>query len=154
MLRMVVNHKEVTLEIAPDEMLVDVLRDRLALLGTKIACREGECGACTVLLNGKAVNSCLLPAMKASNQEIITIEGLGNSANPHVIQRRMADHGAVQCGFCTPGFIMSTFDLLEENPHPSHGEIVEALTGNLCRCTGYVKIIEAVESLASETLRE
>ncbi|MCX6054277.1 MAG: (2Fe-2S)-binding protein [Chloroflexi bacterium] len=153
-LQMLVNQKEVALEIAPDDILADVLRDRLGLLGTKIACREGECGACTILLDGKAVNSCLIPALKASNQEIITIEGLGNTKSPHIIQQRMADYGAVQCGFCTPGFVMSIADLLKETPHPSRVEIVEALAGNLCRCTGYVKIIEAVESLANEPLRE
>lgn len=152
LLQMLVNQKEVALDIAQDDMLADVLRDRLGLLGTKIACREGECGACTILLDGKAVNSCLIPAMKASNQEIITIEGLGTTKNPHIIQQRMAEYGAVQCGFCTPGFVMSAADLLKENPHPSREEIVEALTGNLCRCTGYVKIIEAVESLANEPL--
>ncbi len=149
-IRMKVNHYDVRIQIQPDEMLADVLRDRLGLLGLKVACREGECGACTVLFNGKAVNSCLLPAMKADGAEIVTIEGVGSVKSPHKIQQRMAEYGAVQCGYCTPGFIMSTIELLEEDPHPTRDQIVEGLAGNLCRCTGYQKIIDAVESLANE----
>ncbi|HZW03899.1 MAG TPA: (2Fe-2S)-binding protein [Anaerolineaceae bacterium] len=153
-IQMTVNHQPVTLEIRPDEMLADVLRDRLGLLGTKVACREGECGACTVVLDGQAVVSCLMPAVKATGCEIITIEGLGNTENPHPIQQRMAEYGAAQCGYCTPGFVMSTYSLLAENPHPTREQIVEELSGNLCRCTGYTKIIDAVEALAKEEVQE
>ncbi len=148
-LQMTVNHEQVTLDVRSDEILADVLRDRLGLLGTKIACREGECGACTVIMDGQAVVSCLIPAMKAFGREILTIEGLGDSEKPHPIQQRMAEYGAVQCGYCTPGFVMSIYSLLAENPHPTRQQIVEELSGNLCRCTGYTKIIEAVESLAN-----
>ncbi len=153
-LRLAVNRKEVCIDIRPDEILADVLRERLGLLGTKIACREGECGACTILLDGQPVNSCLIPALKVSGRQITTIEGLGNTKSPHVIQQRMAEYGAVQCGYCTPGFVMSAVALFADTPRPSRDQIVDALTGNLCRCTGYVKIIDALESLANDNPAE
>lgn len=147
-----VNQDNVSLEIKPDEMLVDVLRERLGLTGTKVTCREGECGACTVWLDGDPVNSCLFPAAKVQGRSITTIEGLGNSELPHLVQETMAKFGASQCGYCTPGFVMNAAALLRDNPVASHDEIIEALSGNLCRCTGYVRIIAAVESIANPSI--
>lgn len=149
-LTMVVNGKSVELQIAPDELLVDVLRDRLGLIGTKIGCNEGECGACTVIMEGEAVLSCLIPAMRAQGKEITTIEGLSDGDKLHPLQQAFVEHGAVQCGYCIPGFIMSAKALLDRNAHPTRDEIKEAVAGNLCRCTGYVKILEAIESVASQ----
>ena len=147
-LTMTVNGGEVTVEIEADELLVDVLRDRLGLIGTKIGCNEGECGACTVIMDGEPVLSCLTPALRAQGRAITTIEGLGDGERLHPLQKAFVEHGAVQCGYCTPGFIMSAKALLDRNPHPSRDEIKEAIAGNLCRCTGYVKIVEAIESVA------
>ncbi len=148
-LTMTVNGRRVTLQIESDELLVDVLRDRLDLIGTKIGCNEGECGACTVIMDGQAVLSCLIPAMRAQGREIATIESLSDGNTLHPLQQAFVEHGAVQCGYCTPGFIMSAKALLDENKHPSRDEIKEAIAGNLCRCTGYVKIIEAIEAVAN-----
>jgi aerobic-type carbon monoxide dehydrogenase small subunit (CoxS/CutS family) len=142
-----VNNINVVETINADEILADFLRDRLGLSGTKISCREGECGSCTVWLEGKPVNSCLIPAAKVEGMSIVTIEGLGDIENPHPVQSRMAEYGASQCGFCTPGFVLSAAALIRENPTASKEEIVEGLSGNLCRCTGYVKIIKAIQSL-------
>lgn len=147
-----VNQKQVTLEIKANEMLVDILRDRLGLTGTKISCREGECGACTVWLDGKPVNSCLVPAAKLQGRKVITIEGLGDYENPHAVQEQIAKFGGSQCGYCTPGFVMSAAALLRDRPDAIHEEIIEGLSGNLCRCTGYVRIIAAVESLANPSV--
>jgi carbon-monoxide dehydrogenase small subunit len=144
-LTMTVNNKPVSVEVEADELLVDVLRDRLGLTGTKIGCNEGECGACTVIMAGRPVLSCLIPALRAQGQEIVTIEGLGDGDHLHPLQEAFVAHGAVQCGYCIPGFILSAKALLDRNPHPSRDEIKEAVAGNLCRCTGYVKIIDAVE---------
>lgn len=132
-----------SVEISPGAVLGDVLR-RLGYTGTKMGCREGHCGSCIVLVNGKPVNSCLLLAAKVEGAEVTTIEGLGDVRNPHPIQEAFVEAGAVQCGFCTPGMVLSTKALLEETPHPSEERLREALSGNLCRCTGYVKIFEAV----------
>jgi carbon-monoxide dehydrogenase small subunit len=148
-LTMTVNGSEVTVEVEADELLVDVLRDRLDLIGTKIGCNEGECGACTVIMGGQAVLSCLIPAMRAEGQEILTIEGLSDGDELHPLQQAFVEFGAVQCGYCIPGFIMSAKALMDVNPHPNRDEIKEAIAGNLCRCTGYVKIIEAIESVAN-----
>ena len=145
-LTMTLNGESVTVEVEPFEILVDVLRDKLGLTGTKIGCSEGECGACTVIMDGQAVLSCLLPAMKAHGQEVVTIEGLGHDDALHPLQQAFIEKGAVQCGYCTPGMIMSAKALLDENPQPSHDEIEEAMAGNLCRCTGYLQIIEAIEA--------
>ncbi len=147
-----VNDNPVSLQIESDEMLVDVLRDRLGLTGSKISCREGECGACTVWLDGMPVNSCILPAAKAHGRCITTIEGLGNIEKPHIVQQRMAEFGASQCGYCTPGFVMAAAVVLRDNPDASRAEIVEGLSGNLCRCTGYTRIIAAVESLVDPSV--
>ena len=148
-LTMTVNGRQVTVEVEADELLVDVLRDRLDLIGTKIGCNEGECGACTIIMNGEAVLSCLIPALRAEGQEITTIEGLSDGETLHPLQQAFIEFGAVQCGYCIPGFIMSAKALLDVNPHPTREEIKEAIAGNLCRCTGYVKIIEAIESVAN-----
>jgi len=139
-----VNQRAVRVLVPADAYLVDVLRDHLALTGTKYACGMGECGACTVLLDGKAVYSCLTLAIETEGREITTIEGLGAGGELHPLQRAFADAGAVQCGYCTPGMIMSALALLEDTPQPTEEQIRRALSGNLCRCTGYEKIVEAV----------
>ncbi len=149
-LTMTVNGHSVTVEIDVDELLVDVLRDRLGLIGTKVGCNEGECGACTVIMDGDPVLSCLIPALRAEGRQIITIEGLGDGDTLHPLQQAFVEHGAVQCGYCIPGFIMSAKALLDVNPHPNREQIKEAIAGNLCRCTGYVKIIEAIEAVAAQ----
>jgi carbon-monoxide dehydrogenase small subunit len=148
-LTMTVNDHEMTLDVQADEVLVDVLRDRLGLIGTKVGCNEGECGACTVIMDGQAVLSCLIPALRAQGRQITTIEGLSDGDTLHPLQQAFVDHGAVQCGYCIPGFIMSAKALLDTNRHPTRDEIKEAIAGNLCRCTGYVKIIEAIEKVAN-----
>jgi len=142
-----VNGESVRLRVPPLASLLDILRDDLELTGTKYGCGEGECGACSVLLDGKVVNSCLVLALECEGAEVLTIEGLAAGGELHPIQRAFVDHGAVQCGFCTPGMVMATYALLEANPSPTEEEIKRALEGNLCRCTGYRKIIDAVLSL-------
>ncbi len=140
-LEMVVNGDAVALEIEPSAMLLTVLRDELGLTGTKESCGKGECGACTIILDGKAVNSCITPAMKAMNKSVVTIEGLDSSRKLHPIQEAFVEHGAVQCGFCTPGMVLAAKALLDENPAPTEQEVRTAISGNLCRCTGYIKIV-------------
>ena len=137
------NGQPVEIDQPPMARLVDVLRIELGLTGTKEGCGEGECGACTVLMNGEAVNSCLLPICQVQGASITTIEGLGKMAD-HPMQKAFLEHGAVQCGFCTPGLILSSTAFLKENPNPTRAEIRRALAGNLCRCTGYQKVINAV----------
>mgnify|MGYP003587096450 CR=1 FL=1 len=142
------NGKAVKLEVNAKEILVDTLRERLGLTGTKKSCGTGDCGACTVLLNGKAVRSCTMLTAMVDGKDVLTIEGLGNADNVHPIQQAFVDEGAIQCGYCTPGMILATKALLDKNKNPSTDEIKEALSGNLCRCTGYEKIIRAVETSA------
>ena len=143
-----VNGAEHTLTISPDHMLLDMLREDLGLTGTKRGCGNGECGACSVIMDGKLVNSCLVPAMKADGSEISTVEGLASEGDLHPIQEAFLEKGAVQCGFCTPGMLLAAKSLLDQNPHTSLEEIKTAISGNLCRCTGYTKIIEAIESVS------
>ena len=149
-LEMIVNDKPVTLEVDGLRKLVDVLREDLGLLGTKIGCREGECGACTILLDGLAINSCLIPAMKAMGRSIITIEGVGTVDSPHPIQIAISDEGGVQCGYCTPGFVMSAVALLKDNLTPNELDVRTAFTGNLCRCTGYKRIVNGTLKVVKE----
>jgi carbon-monoxide dehydrogenase small subunit len=148
-IHLTVNRRPIDAQVDAEDRLLDLLRDRLALTGTKEGCGEGECGACTVLMDGRPVNSCLVLAAQADGTEILTIEGLASSDRLHPIQQAFVDAGAVQCGFCTPGFIMSTVALLAKTPDPSDEEILTALEGNLCRCTGYEKILEAVHDAAA-----
>jgi aerobic-type carbon monoxide dehydrogenase small subunit (CoxS/CutS family) len=149
-LTMKLNGEEVTINIRPDALLVDVLRDELGLMGTKEACGEGECGACTVLLDGQPVTSCLVPALKAQGREVMTVEGLASGGELHPLQKAFIEHGAVQCGYCTPGMLMSAKALLDRSPRPTEEEIKEAISGNLCRCTGYTKIVEAIKAAISD----
>jgi len=146
-----VNGKDVTAEVAPDEMLADLLRERLGLIGTKVGCSEGECGACTVLVDGRAVVSCLYPAVKAGGRQVTTIEGLPQDGQLHAIQQAFIDCAASQCGYCTPGMIMSAVALLAEHPRPTREQIEAGISGNLCRCTGYYQIVEAI-ALAAERM--
>lgn len=149
-----VNGEQVRTEVAPHATLLEVLRDNLELTGTKYGCGEGECGACSVLLDGKLVNSCLVLALECAGSQVLTIEGLRINGQLHRIQQAFVEHGAIQCGFCTPGMIMATYALLQANPAPTEAEIRRGLEGNLCRCTGYRKIIDAVLSLAHGGARE
>ncbi len=147
----VLNGFEVAVAVEAHQRLIDVLRGSLGHTGTKEGCGEGECGACTVIVDGRAVNSCLYPALEAEGKSITTIEGLRSIDNRlSVIQQAFVERGGIQCGFCTPGMIMSTKALLDQNPDPTEEEIRDALVGNLCRCTGYVQIIESVKSAAEK----
>ena len=136
--------------VKQDELLIDVLRDRLGLTGTKRGCGKGQCGSCTVLIDSDPSKSCLIKAVKAQGKEITTIEGLAREGELDPIQKSFVEHGAVQCGYCTPGMVITAKGLLNKNPAPTSEEIKKALSGNLCRCTGYVKIIEAVEAASKE----
>jgi carbon-monoxide dehydrogenase small subunit len=130
--------------IDPRRTLVEVLRDDLDLTGTKESCGDGDCGACTVIMDGKTVNACLTLALEAQGKDIMTIEGLAQNGKLHPLQQAFIDHFAVQCGFCTPGMILSAKALLDKNPHPTEEEVRKGIAGNLCRCTGYTKIVEAI----------
>ncbi len=149
-IRLSVNGESYEVEAEPRRLLLDVLRDDLVLTGTKKACDFGNCGSCTVLIDGKPVLSCLVLAIEAQGKDILTIEGLARDGQLHLLQQAFVDHGAIQCGFCTPGMLLSAKALLDENPRPTTAEVKEALSGNLCRCTGYVKIIEAIETAAQK----
>lgn len=149
-LQISLNGQDATVEIQVSDTLAHVLRERLGLTGTKIGCEEGECGACTVLVDGKAVDSCIYPAMKAAGRRVLTVEGLAHNDELHPLQRAFLEHGAVQCGYCTPGVLLSAVALLEQNPHPSETEIRRAISGNLCRCTGYTKIVEAIKDVSRD----
>lgn len=150
----ILNHKKTTISVEHNRRLLDVLREELHLTGTKEGCAIGECGACTVLLNNEAVNACLLFIGQVENQEVLTIEGLANREKLHPIQQKFLEHGAVQCGFCTPGMVLSAYALLHKNPTPTENEIKEAITGNLCRCTGYTHIIEAIRDVSRSNITE
>ena len=147
-IRLTVNGESYTVAVEPYESLLDVLRDKLSLTGTKKGCNRGDCGACTIIMDGKTVNSCLVLAVEADDKEVLTIEGLVNNGQLHPIQEAFVQYGAVQCGYCTPGMIMSAKALLDENPNPTEEEVKRAIGGNLCRCTGYVKIVDAVKKAA------
>ena len=134
--------------IDPRRTLVEVLREDLDLTGTKESCGDGDCGACTVLMDGKPVNGCLVLALEAQGKDITTIEGIASNGKLHPVQQAFIDHFAIQCGFCTPGMIISSVALLGRNPHPTEDEVRKAIAGNLCRCTGYVKIVEAILATA------
>lgn len=144
MITLTINGVSRTFTVEPQETLLHLIREKACLTGTKCGCDLGECGACTVVLNGRAVNSCCIFAEQVNGCCVETIEGIGTVEHPHPIQRAFAEAGAIQCGFCTPGMILSAKALLDQNPHPSEDEIRRAMSGNLCRCTGYTKIIEAV----------
>jgi carbon-monoxide dehydrogenase small subunit len=146
-IKFVLNGKLVQVDVPPNWTLLRLLREKLGLTGTKEGCGIGECGACTVLLDGKPVNACLILAPKVDRREVQTVEGLGSRESLHPLQQSFIDHGAVQCGFCTPGILMSSKALLDRNPHPSRDEIKEGISGHLCRCTGYQQIIEAIEAI-------
>ena len=142
----VINGKKEEREIPPNISLLELLRDHLGLTGAKKGCEIGECGACTVILDGRPVYACLVLAPKVDGKEIITIEGIGEEGKLYPVQKAFLTHGAVQCGFCTPGMILAAKALLDEKPHPSKEEIKDAISGNLCRCTGYLQIVEAIEA--------
>lgn len=143
------NGEAVSCEVDATEVLVDTIRNRFYLTGTKKACGTGDCGACTVLLDGNAVRSCILLTAMVDGHTVTTIEGVGSMEAPHPVQQAFVDAGAVQCGFCTPGMVLTSIALLHKNPNPTEEEIRVALSGNLCRCTGYQKIVEAVQLAAA-----
>jgi aerobic carbon-monoxide dehydrogenase small subunit len=145
-LHITINGDEHQLLVATHRTLLEVIRDEVGLTGTKNGCGAGECGACTVLLDGEPVNSCLVLAHEAEGREVLTIEGLARGGVLHPVQAAFVEEGAIQCGYCTPGMVLTSKALLDKNPNPSRQEILDGLKGNLCRCTGYVKILEAVET--------
>jgi carbon-monoxide dehydrogenase small subunit len=145
------NGESVQVEIEPHLTLLQLLRDKLELTGTKEGCGMGECGACTVLLDGKTVNSCIFPAMEVDGKSVTTIEGLTDAqGNLHPIQKAFVEYGAIQCGFCTPGMVLSAKALLDENPKPTEEEIRNGIAGNLCRCTGYLQIFQAIKAVSNQ----
>ena len=148
LIQLTVNGEPHEVRVEPWKTLLEVIRDDIGLTSAKEACSTGECSACTVLLNGKPVNSCLVLAVEAQGKEISTIEGLSEGSKLHPLQDAFIRHGAIQCGFCTPGMLLSAKALLDENPQPTEEEIREAISGNLCRCTGYNKIVEAILAVA------
>jgi aerobic carbon-monoxide dehydrogenase small subunit len=150
-IKITVNKNTFDLSVPPQRTLLEVIREDLGLTGTKEGCGDGECGACTVLMNGKAVNSCLVLAVEADGKEILTIEGLADCDKLHPIQQAFIDEGGLQCGFCTPGMILSTKALLDANPNPTDEEIKRGIDGNFCRCTGYTKIFASIKTAAKLT---
>jgi len=146
-IHMTINDKEYEVAVQPNQTLVDVLRYELRLTGTKKGCGTGDCGSCTVIMDGKPVNSCLVLAVQANGRKITTIEGLESEEGLHPVQKAFTEKGAIQCGFCSPGMILSSKSLLDKNPKPTEEEIRRAISGNLCRCTGYQKIVDAVKSV-------
>jgi aerobic carbon-monoxide dehydrogenase small subunit len=149
-IRFTVNGEAREVHVPPIKRLLDVLRENLDLTGTKEGCGEGECGSCSVRMNGELVNSCLVPVLQAEGSEIETVEGLARNGRLHPIQQAFLECGGAQCGICTPGMLMAATQLLEQNPHPSLAEIREGLAGNLCRCTGFMRIFESVVAAATE----
>ena len=147
-IRLTVNGKAHVLGVEAGETLLDVLRRRLRLTGTKRGCEVGECGACTVVMNGAAVNACLVPAFQADGADILTVEGLASGEQLHPLQQAFLEVGAVQCGYCTPGMLMSAYAILRRNPNPTREEVARGISGNLCRCTGYQLIVDAVMAAA------
>ena len=150
-IRFTLNEQPVTATVPANTLLVSLIREHFGLTGTKIGCGTGECGACTVLLDGKPVNSCLVLACQVDGRSVTTIEGLSRDGNPTPLQKSFVEEGAVQCGFCTPGMILSATALLKVNPSPSEAEIRTAVSGNLCRCTGYTKIIKAIQKVSEKS---
>jgi carbon-monoxide dehydrogenase small subunit len=148
--RILVNGEEMKATVEPQTTLLALLRETWGLTGTKQGCDEGDCGACTVLLDGEAVNACLVLAVRAHGHEVTTIEGLGTEEDLHPLQAAFIEHGAIQCGFCGPGMLLAAKALLDSNPNPSDAEVREALSGNLCRCTGYSKTVDAVLSASRD----
>ena len=153
-LKLTVNGQPYELYVKPKTLLVQVLRDHLALTGTKRGCNESSCGACTVILNGMAVKSCSILALQADGGEVMTVEGLASGTELHSLQRAFLDHGAFQCGFCTSGMLMASTALLNENPRPTKEQIKEGIDGNICRCTGYNSIIRAITAVAKGEYKE
>ena len=150
-LRFTLNGEPIEIEIEPHLTLLQLLRDKLELTGTKEGCGMGECGACTVLLEGKSVNSCIFPAMEVDGKNLTTIEGMADAeGNLHPLQKALIENGAIQCGFCTPGMVLSAKALLDENPKPTDEEIRHGIAGNLCRCTGYLQIIQAIKAASNQ----
>lgn len=149
-IQLLVNGIHYTVSVEPDELLVDVLREKLGLTGTKKGCGTGDCGACSIIMDGRLVTSCLILAVAAEGKSILTIEGMEKDGQLHPIQKSFLDHHAVQCGYCTPGLVLSTKALLDETPHPSEEQIRLGISGNLCRCTGYQKIVEAIQAVAED----
>jgi carbon-monoxide dehydrogenase small subunit len=147
-IRFLVNEEPVSVFVEPHWTLLRVIRNELGLTGTKEGCGEGDCGSCTVLIDGKAVNACLVLAVDVDGRKVTTIEGLAQGTDLHPLQKAFLEKGAVQCGFCTPGMILTAKSLLDQNPCPSEEEIRYAIAGNLCRCTGYVKIVDAIQTVA------
>jgi len=145
LIHMTINNKEYEVAVQPNQTLVDLLRYELRLTGTKKGCGTGDCGSCTVIMDGKPVNSCLVLAVQANGRKITTIEGLESEEGLHPLQKAFTEKGAIQCGFCSPGMILSSKNLLDRNPRPTEEEIRRAISGNLCRCTGYQKIVDAVK---------
>ncbi len=148
LINLVVNGESHEVAVSPEQTLLEVLREELGLTGTKKGCNQGECGACTVLVDGKPVSSCLVLAVSVNGKSVSTIEGLSQDGRLHPLQEAFVKYGAIQCGFCTPGMLLAAKYLLENRPKPSEQEIKEAINGNICRCTGYVKIVEAISSVA------
>jgi len=151
LVRLRVNGEERDVAVSPNETLAEVLRERLELTGTKMGCGEGACGTCTVLLDGKPVRSCLTLAVEVQDKEIVTIEGLSEGAELHPVQKAFIEHGAIQCGFCSPAMILTSKAFLDENPQPTEEEVRRAISGVVCRCTGYAKIVEAILAASDST---
>lgn len=150
LIEITLNGEKRKVEVTTRETLLDVLRNKLDATEVKNGCGKGDCGSCAVILDGKAVNSCLTLALQANGKEVVTLKGIGSEEKPHPLQKSFVQHGAIQCGFCTAGMVVSAKALLDQNPRPSRDEIREAISGNLCRCTGYKKIVDAIQDAALE----